>query len=166
MAEPEDNWRGWLDRHGPALLLLARQYVRSASDAEDVVQEAFVRFWRTRQSVRNPAAYLYLCVKRCALDWQRGRRRETQRQHAVARPDHEPMFENQAVLDERQRQAQTAIGNLPTEQAEVLVLKIWGGLTFQQIAEALGLSPNTAASRYRYALANLRQALAEEPTYE
>ena len=41
-------------------------------------------------------------------------------------------------------------------------MKIWGGLTFPQIAEAAGISPNTAASRYRYALAALREQLAEE----
>lgn len=166
MEEPEDDWRSWLDRHGPALWLLARQYVRSASDAEDVVQEAFIRFWRSRQGVRSPAAYLYSCVKRCALDWQRGRGREERRQQAVARSEFETMFENPAILDERQRLVETAIGSLPAEQAEVLVLKIWGELTFLQIAEALGLSPNTAASRYRYALASLRRTLAEEPTYE
>ena len=49
------------------------------------------------------------------------------------------------------------------EQAEVLVMKIWGGLSFPQIAAALEISANTAASRYRYALAKLREQLAEEP---
>jgi len=45
----------------------------------------------------------------------------------------------------------------------VLVMKIWGGLTFPQIAAALESSVNTVASRYRYALARLREQLAEEP---
>jgi len=44
-----------------------------------------------------------------------------------------------------------------------LVLKIWGELTFPQIATALEISHNTAASRYRYAIAKLRETLAEEP---
>ncbi|MGY8716457.1 MAG: RNA polymerase sigma factor, partial [Verrucomicrobiia bacterium] len=48
---------------------------------------------------------------------------------------------------------------LPSEQREVVVLKVWGGLTFAQIAEQLDLSANTAASRYRYALTKLREAL-------
>lgn len=52
-----------------------------------------------------------------------------------------------------------ALASLPTEQREVIALKIDGGLTFAHIAEILNISPNTAASRYRYALQKLRQAL-------
>ena len=48
------------------------------------------------------------------------------------------------------------------EKREVLVLKIWGGLTYQQVADALRISANTAASRYRYALDKLREQLVEE----
>jgi len=51
---------------------------------------------------------------------------------------------------------------LPCEQKEVVIMKIWGGLTFEGIAEALTISANTAASRYRYALASLRRSLPQE----
>jgi RNA polymerase sigma-70 factor (ECF subfamily) len=51
------------------------------------------------------------------------------------------------------------VGSLPHDQREVLVLKIWNELTFNEIAGALGISQNTAASRYRYALANLKKSL-------
>jgi RNA polymerase sigma-70 factor (ECF subfamily) len=64
--------------------------------------------------------------------------------------------------DERRTSIEAALRNLPINQAEVLVMKIWGGLTFPQIATALKISPNTAASRYRYALATLREQLATE----
>jgi RNA polymerase sigma-70 factor (ECF subfamily) len=166
MAETDDDWHGWLARHGPALLLLARQYVRSTSDAEDVVQDAFVRFWQSRDNVRDRVAFLYVCVKRCALDWQRGRQRQVRREQAAARPEADTFFVSAPEACERQHMVETVLRQLPAEQAEVLVMKIWGGLTFQQIAEALGLSPNTIASRYRYALARLREALTEEPSYE
>jgi len=55
------------------------------------------------------------------------------------------------------------MSTLPGEQRETLVLKIWSGLTFAQIAAVLNISANTAASRYRYAIARLRESLAEEP---
>ncbi len=53
---------------------------------------------------------------------------------------------------------------LPAEQRAVLHLKLWEELTFEQIAETLELSPNTAASRYRYGIDKLRDAL--RPVYE
>jgi RNA polymerase sigma-70 factor (ECF subfamily) len=162
---PDDDWQTWFDRHGAALVLLARQFVNSKTDAEDIVQEAFVRFWRARERVTDPAAFVFACVRRCALDSQRSRRRQTQREERVARPETEPLF-TEAEDNERRAAIEMALRELPAEQSEVLVMKVWGELTFSQIAVALETSPNTAASRYRYALAKLREALAEEPTYE
>jgi RNA polymerase sigma-70 factor (ECF subfamily) len=162
MAERADSWSIWLDEHGASLLLLARHWVANRADAEDVVQEAFVRFWRSRASVEEPVAYLYACVKRCALDWQRGRQRRQHRELAVARPEAGSMFVAPVEQDERRLAIESALRRLPANQAEVLVMKIWGGLSFPQIAAALETSPNTAASRYRYALTKLREQLAAE----
>jgi RNA polymerase sigma-70 factor (ECF subfamily) len=166
MASGCDDWQEWFDRHGPALVLLARQFVFGRADAEDVVQEAFIRFWRSRDSVADPAAFLYACVKHCALDWQRGQRRQRLRDQRASRPEGGALFAGCAEETERREQIEAALRELPTEQAAVLVMKIWGGLSFPQIAAALEIPPNTAASRYRYALAKLREQLAEEPTYE
>jgi RNA polymerase sigma-70 factor (ECF subfamily) len=66
------------------------------------------------------------------------------------------MFE---IEDESQRALVAALDLLPNEQREVLVMKIWNDLTFAEIAIALEISQNTAASRYRYALANLKKNL-------
>jgi len=158
-----DDWQSWFDRHGAALVLLARQFVQSRADAEDVVQEAFVRFWRSRERVTEPAAFLFACVRRCALDWQRSRQRRTHREERAARPEVELLFAR-TEQDERRAAIESALHELPVEQAEVVVMKIWGHLSFPEIAEALEISPNTAASRYRYALAKLREALTEEPS--
>jgi RNA polymerase sigma-70 factor (ECF subfamily) len=162
LAESADSWSVWLEQHGAALVLLASHWVPSRADAEDVVQEAFVRFWRSRTSVLDPVAYLYASVKHCALDWQRSRQRRQQRELAVARPEVESLFARSVEQDERRSAIEAALRRLPTNQAEVLVMKIWGGLSFPQIAAALETSPNTAASRYRYALAKLREQLAAE----
>src|SRR5260370_41795418 len=87
MAGVEDDWAVWLDRHGGALVLLARQRVTSRADAEDIVQEAFVRFWRSRHRADDPTAYLYTCVQRCALNWQRRRDRRSRREGVAAPPE-------------------------------------------------------------------------------
>ena len=163
MADGFDSWTVWLNRHGPALVLLARQWTPSRTDAEDVVQEAFVRFWRSRERIEDPAAYLFACVKHCALDSLRGRQRQVRREQATARPEAEPLFMSGIEQDERRTAIEAALRELPENQAEVLVMKIWGELTFPQIAKALDLPANTVASRYRYALARLREQMAEEP---
>src|SRR5262249_53602061 len=163
MANDSDPWTLWFDRHGAVLVLLARQWVSEPADAEDIVQEAFIRFWRSRGEAKDPAGYLYCCVKHCALDWQPGRQRRTRREAVVARAEAEPMFAGPLEQAERRNAICAALDELPQEQREVVVMKIWGGLSYPQIAEAVGITPNTAASRYRYALAKLREQLAGEP---
>jgi RNA polymerase sigma-70 factor (ECF subfamily) len=163
MTTGSDHVNTWLDQYGAALVLMARQWVSARSDAEDVVQEAFIRFWRSRRRVADPVAFLFACVRNCALDWQRERGRQSRREAAAARPEVEPLFADSLEQEERRGAIDAALRRLPENQREVLIMKIWGGLTFPQIAEALHVSANTAASRYRYALDKLRQQLAEEP---
>jgi RNA polymerase sigma-70 factor (ECF subfamily) len=163
---PANEWKVWLREHGPALLLAARQWTSSQADAEDVVQDAFLRFWRVRQRATDPLAYLYACARRCALESHRGERRRTRREGVAARPealDADVTLFAPIEQDERRAQVEKVLRLLPEAQREVLVMKVWGGLTFPQIAAAVGVSPETAASRYRYALAKLREQLAEEP---
>lgn len=163
MAGGPDEWEAWLDRHGATLVLLARQRVASRADAEDVVQEAFIRFWRSRHRANDPTAYLYTCVQHCALNWQRSRERRSRREEVAARPEAEGSLTGPLGLEERREAIEAILHSLPETQREVLVMKVWGGLSFPQIAEAVQISANTAASRYRYALAKLRERLAEEP---
>ena len=146
----------------PGLLLFARQWIRSPGDAEDVVQEAFVRFWRRNYSVDN-RALLYATVRSIAIDFlRRDNRRARRESTAVSEMEQfvEPQF---AVEDESQQALAMALGRLPNEQREVLVMKIWSELTFAEIASVLGISQNTAASRYRYALVALKKNFVPHP---
>lgn len=164
-AEPGD-WQRWFEAHGAALLLFARQWSSSLPDAEDLVQEAFVRFWKTRQGVNDPRAYLFACVKAAALDGVRSRKRREAREHEVAAPPEPPLLTSTLEDDERRRRVESALAKLPADQRQVVVLKVWGELTFTQIGEALAIPLNTAASRYRYGLAALRQQLSRELSHE
>jgi RNA polymerase sigma-70 factor (ECF subfamily) len=163
MTSTTDDWSSWLAAHGAALVLFARQWLPAVADAEDVVQEAFVRFWRARQRADDPTAFLYACVRRSALDWLRSHRRRVAREVVVARNESigDRLFVAGPERDERRAAIEAALANLPEDQRTVLVLKVWGGLTFPQIAETLEIPANTAASRYRYALDKLRILLAE-----
>src|SRR6266436_89684 len=153
-----EDWKSCFSEVAPGLLLFARQWVQSAADAEDVVQEAFVKFWRRNHNIEN-RALLYAAVRSIALDFIRRDKRRARREasaFAEAEPAIEPQFEWE---DEIQSALAAAVGSLPHDQREVLVLKIWNELTFNEIAGALGISQNTAASRYRYALGNLKKSL-------
>src|SRR5207253_5857214 len=150
-AAINENWKGCFSELAPGLLLFARQWVRSRADAEDIVQEAFVKFWRRNHKIDN-RGLLYATVRSIALDRIRRDSRRTRREaEAVSELEQvvEPQFE---LVDETQFALAAAVQRLPHEQREVLVMKIWNELTFAEIAYAMGISQNTAASRYRYAL--------------
>ena len=152
----DENWKTCFSQLAPGLVLFARQWTRSAADAEDVVQEAFVKFWRRHHDIAN-RGLLYATVRSIALDFLRRDSRRARRESTpMSDVDQavEPAFD---LEDDSQRALVAAIDLLPAEQREVLTLKIWSELTFAEIASALGISQNTAASRYRYALAALKK---------
>jgi RNA polymerase sigma-70 factor (ECF subfamily) len=153
-----ENWKMCFSQLAPGLLLFARQWVRSTADAEDVVQEAFVKFWRRNHNIDN-RPLLYATVRSIALDFlRRDSRRSRRESDAVSGTEQviQPQFD---TVDDSQRALVSAIEDLPNEQREVLVMKIWNELTFAEIGIVLGISQNTAASRYRYALAALKKNL-------
>lgn len=159
-SDDPTSWKHWFREHGPKLLACARQWTRSRADAEDVVQDAFVRYWRHQRTLDAEAMPLLLTsIRRAAFDRARRDGRRERREHALAPLESEAMFVPWDEGDERRSQLEAALARLPVEQREVLALKIWGELTFEQIALQLDLSPNTAASRYRYALSALRKEL-------
>ena len=153
-----ENWKSCFAELGPGLLLFARQWVRSAADAEDIVQEAFVKFWRRNHCIDN-RPLLYATVRSIALDFIRRDSRRARREqiaYAEAAESIEPEFR---FKDDTQMALAAALDRLPHDQREVVVMKVWNELTFAEIAEALGISQNTAASRYRYALSGLKKIL-------
>jgi RNA polymerase sigma-70 factor (ECF subfamily) len=151
-----------VDRHAAALVLYARQWCGSP---EDVVQTAFLKLVRLRARPDNLVPWLYRVVRNGAIDASRAARRRTKYEGAAAdRAD--PWFsppDDPTGLDARA--AADALTSLPDETREIVIAHLWGGLTFEQIAQTLGSSAATCYRRYAAGLAALRLKLgAECPT--
>lgn len=155
----QNEWREWLKENGHRLLLCARQWTSSLAEAEDILQDAFVRYWKNQRHLPgNPNALIITSLRRAAIDHGRSRTRRVNREtQAYELEDKYSWFEPGA--GEIQLELEKAVRALPPEQREVIVMKIWGRLTFDEISRQLGISQNTAASRYRYALAALRKTV-------
>jgi len=153
-----EDWKECFSQLAPGLVLFARQWVQSRADAEDIVQEAFVRFWRRQHSIQN-RGLLFATVRSISLDLLRRDARRARREATAVLEGEQTVEPHFAGDDESQRTLADAVDRLPNEQREVVVMKIWNELTFQEIGTALGISQNTAASRYRYALTSLKKNL-------
>ncbi|MDA0282691.1 MAG: sigma-70 family RNA polymerase sigma factor [Planctomycetota bacterium] len=147
------------DLTAPRLLRYAETLTRNRADAEDALQSALVKVARKPKQLAKadkPWAYLVRMVRNEALKVI-GRRRPISSLASLLqawRPVECPLEQQ-----ESREKVQQAVAKLPAEQAEVVVLKIWEQFTFAEIAELISESPNTAASRYRYALEKLSRHL-------
>ncbi len=156
------GWEAWLAEHAPGLLLYARQLARSQSDAEDLVQEAVVEAWQRQDNTVPPSLPLvYATLRRRAVDLARRNERRARREAAAAEGVESAWFDSTPEDREQNRLIEQAMRMLPEHFREVVVLKIWAGLTFAEIGAVLSIPPNTAASRYRYALSELKKLTTE-----
>jgi RNA polymerase sigma-70 factor (ECF subfamily) len=144
------------DELGAKLYRYAVMLLADAAAAEDAIQHVFAALLRNTSRIDNEAHYLRRAVRNECYSMLRGRVRR-------AEEPTRPMLEAVAagVIDHAERLAlERAIQQLPPEQREVVHLHVFEGRTFQEVANTCGESINTIASRYRYALARLRDTLA------
>jgi RNA polymerase sigma-70 factor (ECF subfamily) len=156
------------DEHAQPLHAFLLNLTRDEADTRDLLQELFVKLARSPHlldGIREERAFLIRLAHNAAIDLirRRGTRDKTRENFATemispfapaSDPDEKVFRENLTA----------ALGELPEEQRAVVHLKLWEGLTFEEIAAALEIPPNTAASRYRYGLDKLRGRL--RPLYE
>jgi len=136
--------------HAAALVLFARQW---CDCPEDVVQETFCKLVGLRAPPADPAAWLFRAVRNAGIDAGRATRRRARREQSAARPE-QWFAETEAGGGEA---AVSALEALPPEQREVIVARLWGGLTLEQVAAAAGCSVSTAHRRYEAGIQALRE---------
>ena len=135
-------------RHAAALALYAAQWT---NQPDDCVQEALIELARQPAAPENPPAWLYRVVRNRALNAGRAaRRRLTHEQQAGARD------ESRRVGGEGNVELLDALATLDATAREIVVLRVWGQLAWQEIADVVGGSKSSAQRNYVQALDRLR----------
>ncbi len=148
-------------QHRQGLFTLALAITGDPESAEDAVHEAFVRLWRSKSRPASDAVgYVFAAVRNAAVDQVR-RRRPALPATASIFDDSAASPDVAAAQGEQCRILRRALEALPADQREAIVLRVYAGLTFRQMAEALGQPLPTVASRYRRGLESIRETLRE-----
>ena len=160
-----EDQAGWCERlydaRAAELILYGRALGLSHGEAEDVLQDTFVALLRRGAPPSEPGHYAVRAYRNRALNYRRSLWRRLTRELESRR-----WFERGPADRPGERAALACLERLPRGQREVIVLKVWHGYTFEAIGDLLGLSPNTAAGRYRYGLQRLRASLKGEECHD
>lgn len=153
-----DQHPGWCEvlyaAKAGELILYGRALGLSHGEAEDVLQETFVALMQRTSPPIQPEHYAVRTFRNRAINYRRSFWRRVTREMESRR-----WFEPTHLEDARERPAMLQLARLPQDQREVIVLKIWHDYTFEEIADLLEISPNTAAGRYRYGIEKLKALL-------
>jgi RNA polymerase sigma-70 factor (ECF subfamily) len=143
-----------IDCHAASLVLFARQW---CNVPEDVVQASFCKLAAQSTPPGDAVAWLYRVVRNGAIDAGKAERRRQRREAAVARPVR--WFDNHTVDGLDAASAVAALESLPEDQREVIVGRLWGGLTLKEVADVVGCSVSSAHRRFEAGVAALREIL-------
>jgi RNA polymerase sigma-70 factor (family 1) len=162
----EASFEALVKRFWSRLEHFARGILRDDDQARDAVQEVFIRVWDRGTSLPSSgsvAAYLYTITRNVSLNARRGERARTRREQvraerrlAEGRPRRPDQVLDETVLRE---EVAAAIADLPERRREVFTLARFHGLSYQEVADVLGVSPQTVANQMSSALAQLREML-------
>lgn len=158
-----DQVQGWYEQYGPALVAYLCSVLGDRTSAEDVLQQVFLKLLKGNVEVPGEAvkAYLFRAVRNTALNLAQRNSRNTSldTNRRETEGTGQQWFEAPVELGYWSTKLENAVRGLPAEQGEILVMRIWGEMTFDEIATVLDVSINTVASRYRYAIGKLREML-------
>jgi RNA polymerase sigma-70 factor (ECF subfamily) len=145
----------WAEGARPRLLRLVTPMLGGRHEAEDVVQETLLALWKRREQVEDWDAYA------ARATWLNGLRRKGRRRDwvPIEELEHSPQARAWEAPDLEPWELESAIAGLPAAQQLAIRMRFYAGHSFHEIGEALEISLNTAASRVRYGLEALREAL-------
>jgi RNA polymerase sigma-70 factor, ECF subfamily len=162
-AQEDGGPAGWIgalyDQYADGLYRYAVMILADPAGAADAVHQVFLGI------TRRPAGHIQ-CDERYLKRAVRNECYSILRRSGRERGTDAPLLEAAAADDrpDERLALEAAMRSLPAEQREVVHLKVFAGFTFQEIADQLGESMNTVASRYRYAIEKMRHHLGAEET--
>lgn len=168
------EWTAWLKANMRPLRLFAEVQCRNWADAEDVLQVASIQLARAvakgtfEGGPEQWRAYVYKAIRHLAADLGRRKGREVEYEGgyeatACEEPAGEQWIASRADSEYRRARVQELIRNLEPKFAEVIVLRYFNGLTFQEIADITGEKLSTITSRKRYAFDKMHEELLKHP---
>jgi RNA polymerase sigma-70 factor, ECF subfamily len=148
-------------QHGAALLVFACAILGDRARAQDAIHHVFLKLIETGclNRAEDKKAYLFACVRNAVLNDANFEKRN------IPIETDSIWFSPQDRDYAAEHNLRRALHALPADQREVIVLHLWGELTFSQIGQLLNASSNTVASRYRYALGKLRESMSPKENY-
>jgi RNA polymerase sigma-70 factor (ECF subfamily) len=166
-AGDEDAFRALVERHSRSVFRLAYRMTGSAEDAEDVVQETFVRAYRQLRRFEarsNFATWLYRIGFNCAIDHLRGRQQREARQapemlERMAPPDARPSSEDLVFAGEIGARVQQALNGLSAQERAAFLMRHYHGCSIDEICRALDLKTNAAKHSIFRAVKKMRTEL-------
>ncbi|MDF7814636.1 MULTISPECIES: sigma-70 family RNA polymerase sigma factor [Hymenobacter] len=175
IAGKEEAFAQLLERHKARVFTTIMLIVRDEDVADDLLQDTFIKAIHTMKSGRYNeegkfSSWICRIAHNLAIDFFRREKRSPllnldTTSHAFNTLSHaEEGVESALTREETYARLRELIQDLPAAQKEVLVMRHYGDMSFQEIADATGVSINTALGRMRYALINLRKKMAVQPT--
>ena len=141
--------------HGAALVLYARQW---CSCPDDALQEALIDLALQQLAPRDPVGWLFKAVRFKAINLSRAQRRRNQYENAAAQ-QRDNWFERDPIDAVQSSELEAMLTELEPTNREIVVARIWGGMSFEQIAELVDSSISTVHRRYQQTLKQLEMKL-------
>ena len=150
----DETYRLYFDKvYGTALHLVKRDFL-----ATDIVQDVFLKLWSNRHNISYELPVdqqLYVITRNVVYDFFRKRIREEKALLALTLEDWDP--ERNSASTAQVARLQELLHDLPERQRQVVTMLRFRGMTYEEVAEELGISPNTVSNHYAAALNYLRK---------
>ena len=164
-AGDSDGFRQLVEKHSRSVFRLAYRMTGNEQDAEDIVQETFLRAYRQLNRYESRSSFgtwLYRIAANCSLDLIRSRKHNRNRDDAEVLqtvPASDPGPDRLALSGEVQQRVTAAMGELSQQERTAFVLRHFEGLSIEEISAMLGVNGNAAKHSIFRAVQKLRKAL-------